>query len=554
MKMTAKLLSVLLCAAMLISLLPITVSAAVLGDLQYEVKDDHVVITLCRKTATSVDIPAQIDGLPVTEIGGSAFEECNSLKSVTIPSSVTTIDYWAFGNCDSLTKIIIPEGVTIIDRSAFDSCENLTSVTLPNSLTKIGETAFAYCYSLSNIKIPNNVTSIGYEAFNRCGYYNNTKNWKNGVLYIGDWLIDADGDTIPSNYTIASGTRGIADNAFYQCKWLESVTIPDSVSNMGRSVFGDCINLTNVNVPKFITNIGEYVFYNCPFLTSVTIPDNVTSIGAYAFSGCSALTSITIPRNVTSIGKEAFYGCNSLERVEISDLVSWCSIVFGDAYAHPFYSSESVDRGIYINGNKLTDITIPNGVTSIGGYAFCDCVGITSVTMPSSVTSIGRSAFSGCYNLATVYYSGSEAQWENIYINGGNSELESATIHYLGTDEGDPKPPVIEYPYTINGLSLVSVSGEALTAPPSDSAFMVNVELEKTKSRSAQDYLFVAVYDTRGALLSLNYVRANFTYNSGLEFGFYVPAQTRKIGSIKAFVWTGFNTEQPLCESVEIKN
>ena len=149
---------------------------------------------------------------------------------------------------------------------------------------------------------------------------------------------------------------------------------------------------------KPVTSIGEYAFYNCIGLTSVTIPDSVTSIGKCAFWRCIGLTSVTIPDSVTSIGNLAFYGCSGLTSVHITDIAKWCGISFGSNSDNPLYYAHD----LYLNGEKVTDLVIPDSVTSIGEHAFEYCSGLTSVTIPDSVRSIGEDAFLGCSGLTSV--------------------------------------------------------------------------------------------------------------------------------------------------------
>ena len=154
----------------------------------------------------------------------------------------------------------------------------------------------------------------------------------------------------------------IGKEAFYNCRNLTSVTIPNSVTSIGEGAFCNCSSLTSVTIPNSVTSIGGSTFYKCRGLTSVAIPNSVTSIGGSVFSGCISLTSIEIPNSVTSIGDMAFYECSG-----------------------------------------LTSIKIPSSVSSIGKMVFVNCSGLTSITIPSSVTSIGEGAFADCSGLYDVF-------------------------------------------------------------------------------------------------------------------------------------------------------
>ena len=224
----------------------------------------------------------------VTSIGNSAFEDCNGLKSVTIPNSVTSIGDYAF-KWSGLTSVTIPNSVTSIGGGSFDNCSSLTSVIIPNSVTSIGEAAFELCNGLTSVTIPNSVTSIRRATFCKC----------RGLKSV----------TIPNSVT------SIGEYAFSDCSGLTSVTIPNSVISIENGAFSGCSGLTSVTIPNSVTSIGAVAFSKCSGLTSVTIPNSVTSIGESAFNDCSGLTSVTIPNSVKSIGDYAFGSCPNLENV-----------------------------------------------------------------------------------------------------------------------------------------------------------------------------------------------------------------------------------------------
>ena len=204
----------------------------------------------------------------------------------------------------------------------------------------------------------------------------------------------------------------IADNAFYGCPSLTSVTIPNSVTSIGSRAFYDCTSLTSVTIPNSVTSIGYHAFTGCSSLTSITIPNSVTIIDDYAFYMCSSLTSITIPNSVTSIGDYTFSGCSSLTSITIPN-----SVTIIDNYA--FYGCSS-----------LTSITIPNSVTWIGSSTFYNCSNITSVTIGSGIQMICDYAFAYCPDLNDVYCHAVNVPYTDYYHNVfEGSYPQYATLH-----------------------------------------------------------------------------------------------------------------------------
>ena len=189
-------------------------------------------------------------------------------------------------------------------------------------------------------------------------------------------------------------------------KYSGYIIIPESIEyggiyrvvGIGEGAFKGCSDLYSVTIPNSVTNIGDEAFYECSKLTSVTIPNSVTNIGEYAFYSCDDLTSVTIGNGIVSIGTSAFGSCYNLKSVHIEDIAAWCKIEFESLTCNPLSEAKT----LYLNGQEVTDLVIPNSVNSIGDYAFHGCESLTSVTFGDNVTSIGSDAFTYCSNLISV--------------------------------------------------------------------------------------------------------------------------------------------------------
>ena len=254
------------------------------------------------------------------------------------------------------------------------------------------------------ITFDGDVTTIGKSAFYNCKSLTSV-NIPDSVTTIGNSAFY--GCSVLTSVTIGDSVTTIGEQAFYNCYSLTSVTIPDSVTTIGNSAFYYCNSLTSVTIPDSVTTIGDDAFYYCNSLTSVTIPDSVTTIGDGAFMSCFSLTSVTIPDSVTTIGGQTFYGCSVLTSVTIPD-----SVTKIEAYAFHYCNSltsvtipdgvTTIGAGAFRECKSLTSVTIGDSVTTIGYGAFYNCESLTSVTIPDSVTTIGKDAFGHCESLTSV--------------------------------------------------------------------------------------------------------------------------------------------------------
>ena len=193
----------------------------------------------------------------------------------------------------------------------------------------------------------------------------------------------------------------------------------NDVTIIPPSAFEGQNTITYMKLPDKITNIGTNAFKGCILLKNIKLPNSVTAIGDYAFYGCSSLTSITIPDSVTSIGDYAFYGCSSLSvNVLISDLATYCKT--------NRMIDVSVSKRLLLNGVEITELTVPNSITYIGAYAFCNINNLTSVTIPDTITEIGYFAFKNCSNLSRVYCKATTPPMGNLdmfFFNASNRKI-----------------------------------------------------------------------------------------------------------------------------------
>lgn len=302
----------------------------------------------------------------VSAIWDNAFENCNKLKSVIIPNTITQIGICAFGDCTNLTSVVMPNSITSIGEYAFANCENLKSIFIPQSVTLINESAFLSCYSLTSIIVDKN--NPIYDSRENCNAIIETKT---NVLHTG----------------------------------CTNTAIPNSVTEIGNYAFFSRFELKSIVIPNSVTKISDYAFAHCNELTSIVIPDSVIEIGDNAFYcafySSNGQTSIVVPDSVTKIGSMAFGGIqnivyNGSAPTEYSGVLTVNGFFDGDF----IYSDESKTKIIACN-NQITDVNVPDSVVEIGKYAFHRC-NLTSINIPNSVQIIGVGAFEQCEKLRDI--------------------------------------------------------------------------------------------------------------------------------------------------------
>ncbi len=380
---------------------------------------------------TSVNIPSS-----VIEIDEQAFRYCWKLTTIDLPNSVTKISDGVFMDCQKLENITIPTTITSVGIGAFRRCYKLTAIILPNGVTTIGASAFLDCSNLSTIYLPESITSVGYQAFTGTQWY---ENLSDGLIYIGKVVYKFKGTTADNTVIeIKDGTTEITDLAFYDCKGLVSIKIPESVSAIGESAFQGCSKLVSVNLPSSITEIAASTFYDCLDLSSIILPDGLIYIGQQAFRNTN-LSSIAFPNKLTTIEYAAFAGCNNLESIQIPATVSSLNshafsnknlkaltiatgnttydsrnncnaiietatntLIFGCQSSFIPDGIEKIDNEAFVGCEYLSSIVIPSSVKSIGDFAFDTCPSLSSVTLNNGLEALGKQAFCRCSSLNTI--------------------------------------------------------------------------------------------------------------------------------------------------------
>ena len=346
-------------------------------------EDGNATITGYSGSVSALAIPQTIDGHKVVAIGNSAFEG-TCLVNVTIPDTVTEIGDSAFAECKQLSSVQLSNNLTILGKFAFGNCTSLTSIWIPKSLKTADTSAFsgspfAGCVALQSVELETGMTKIPDNLFDSCPGFT-TITIPDTVTEIGD---SAFANTNLNSITIPDSVTQIGKYAFGGSK-LESIRIPDTVTDIGDNAFNGCTELKDVTLPNIRKNIVAGMFEGCTSLEKIVLPETVTAIRSGAFTGCTALKDITWSKALETIESYAFQNCSALTDVTIPDSV------------------KSIGYGVFSDCSALSAVTLPDGVKELDGQLFNNCDALTTVTIPDSVTSIGEQVFYDCDALTTV--------------------------------------------------------------------------------------------------------------------------------------------------------
>ena len=360
---------------------------------------------------------------------GTLYLGAKKITSLEIPEGVTEIKDCTFAGCD-FTSVALPSSITSIGDYAFIFCSKLTGITIPNSVKTIGNFAFSNCSSLHspNIYIPNSVTSIGKSAFSNCTSLSDISFWPKSVATIGEYTFSSCLGL--ESVGLPEGIKSISNGAFYNCTNLTSIIVPESLTFLSLSAFESCQNIAAVEWNAI--SCKDYVFEKkeysdeyvdgpprSPFadsrmnLHSFTIGHHVNTIPAYLCYDIQQLYRLIFPNSIKAIGDYAF--CVCIIRDEISfgnSLESIGKKAFCKSFAYPFFSGisdivipnsvTSIGDYAFAYGKVLKNVTLGNSVVSIGDAAFRDCSGLTRVSLPLSLQIIGDGAFANCRVLTDI--------------------------------------------------------------------------------------------------------------------------------------------------------
>lgn len=402
------------------------------SEFEYKIEGSVATITKFIGNSTDVVVPTYINDTVVSVIGNRAFENCTELKNITLTDGyIKTIEGGAFYNCTGLTSVVIPDSVKSMGIETFAGCSNLESLTIPFVGAKSGVKStdseiYSFGYIFGTIEYTNSYFSRQHTKYD------------NGKIRTDDYRLPMSLKTV----NVSGGE--ILDYAFESCMYIENISIPNFITQIGESAFSGCVYLKSFDIPRGVNKIKQETFKSCVSLISITVPSNVTTLGYGCFSYCESLADITLPDGLQKIDLHVFDGCKSLKNVVVPDSVTeispgvfanceslesitvpFCSFEWGTYEYSLTYWFNSVNNGDKYDESKYYRATkcskdpsygymesdyalIPlclNRVVLTQGESVWGFVGLsslTSVVLPNTVKNIEDRAFLNCTNLNSI--------------------------------------------------------------------------------------------------------------------------------------------------------
>ncbi len=348
----------------------------------------------------------------ITQVGRRAFYGCTQLEEVDFPDTVQIMYGEVFEQCPSLRRVHLSESLQYLCDELFYNCAALEEVNIPPNITRIYSGCFTGCELLQSVHIPASVETIGSAAFAGCTSLRTITFEPDGKLEsIGE---NAFSETAVESLELPWFLSDIGDYAFAWCKNLTSVTLPVYLQNIGADAFYSCCELESIMIPATVTQIGNYAFSGCESMQKITFEggSRLQTIGERAFDDCRSLPELTLPMTVTSIGEYAFCNCDLLKTITLPGLM------------------EDLSCNLFSSCEGLEEVILPVNLKTIDEGAFRWCENLKTITIPKGLHTVQQTVFYDCENLQTVYYGGSESDWNKIFISSGNNPLLNADRYY----------------------------------------------------------------------------------------------------------------------------
>ena len=293
-------------------------------------------------------------------------------KSIEIDDDVTVICEGAFKGRTALHHVHLPESLEEIELESFRGCTNIEEMEIPEKTLRVGESAFRDCVNLTRLVVRNKCIKIGERAFENCANL--------------------------SEISLPDGLTEIYGGVFNSCKSLREIKLPEKLTILGESAFSDCIGLEKIEIPESVTKIDDLVFNGCIALQTIQLSEGLKKIGKGAFKNCKKLTNITIPASVTSLSDALFRGCEALKSIKVESKNKYYKSEPNkrDGSDHVLFNKNKSILLTYPAASREVQYDIPDSVTVISDWAFCECKKLNRITVPDSVKEIGEGAFCNC--------------------------------------------------------------------------------------------------------------------------------------------------------------